>query len=159
MPLALFILLCACAAKQPVYKTYNNARFNYSISYPPDELIPQGEPEDGDGQRFLSKDGRVIVWVYGSYDALNQTLRDIQQSEIERFKGLEGSFKTLKAQVDSTSSILEGDSDTNVYYEKVIFSRNTIFTFIAQYPKDEAPTFEPIISRMAASFIVFPKAQ
>ena len=55
-----FMCLCvglAVAARQTVfatpqnnYKTYANARFKYSISYPADLLIPQGEAENGDGQ-------------------------------------------------------------------------------------------------------------
>ncbi|HWY32038.1 MAG TPA: hypothetical protein VNX46_14855 [Candidatus Acidoferrum sp.] len=167
LAIALLFLLAACAAKpgihttaeQSAYNTYNNARFGYSICYPPDQLVPQGEPDNSDGQRFLSKDGRAIVLVFGSHNALNKTLRDIQQSEIERFKGLDGSFKPLDTQVTGTTSILEGTSDTQDYYEKVVFSGDTIFTFIAQYPKKDVSTFEPIVSHMADCFLVFPQAR
>src|SRR5437868_6035966 len=38
------------AVPQPNYQTYTNARFKYSISYPSNLLIPQGEAENGDGQ-------------------------------------------------------------------------------------------------------------
>ena len=31
-------------------------RFGYLISYPSDLLIPQGEADNGDGQKFLAKD-------------------------------------------------------------------------------------------------------
>ena len=45
--------------QQDNYKTYVNARFKYSISYPADVLIPQGEAENGDGQIFREKYGSV----------------------------------------------------------------------------------------------------
>lgn len=50
------------------YRTYHNIRFGYSISYPADSLIPQGEAENGDGQKFLSRDGRTEMLVYGSHN-------------------------------------------------------------------------------------------
>lgn len=52
---------------QSKYKFYNNARFGYSISYPSDLLVPQGEAENGDGQKFLSMDKSAEMLVYGRY--------------------------------------------------------------------------------------------
>src|SRR5205823_13499405 len=79
-----FMCLCvgvAVAASQTVfatpqnnYKTYANARFKYSISYPTDLLIPQGESENGDGQVFREKSGSDEMRVYGSYNLSNGTL-------------------------------------------------------------------------------------
>ena len=34
---------------QETYRSYANARFSYSIEYPPDLLVPQGESDNGDG--------------------------------------------------------------------------------------------------------------
>src|SRR5574341_695767 len=53
-----FGLLVSKVSAQTGYRTYHNARFNYSISYPFKVLIPQGEAVNGDGQKFLSQDGR-----------------------------------------------------------------------------------------------------
>src|SRR5207237_8321240 len=79
-----FMCLCvgvAVAASQTVfatpqnhYKTYDNARFKYSISYPTDLLIPQGESENGDGQVFREKSGSVEMRVYGGYNLSNEKL-------------------------------------------------------------------------------------
>src|SRR6266540_3897514 len=84
----LICLMCLCvgvavAARQTVlatpqnhYKTYANARFKYSISYPADLLIPQGEAENGDGQVFKEKSpSSVEMRVYGGYNVLKETLR------------------------------------------------------------------------------------
>ena len=80
------IALCvtsALAASQPLiatsqnnYKTYTNARFKYSIDYPADLLVPQGEAENGDGQAFREKgSSSVEMRVYGGFNVLNETLR------------------------------------------------------------------------------------
>src|SRR5258707_225555 len=72
--LVILALAFPVGAAQHTYRTYHNARFDYSISYPADVLIPQGESENHDGQKFRSRDGRAEMLVYGSYNALNQTL-------------------------------------------------------------------------------------
>src|SRR5437763_1722717 len=63
------------------YSTYSNARFSYSISYPADLLLPQGEADNGDGQRFTSRDKRAEMIVYGGY-ALDRSLRDLYNEEL-----------------------------------------------------------------------------
>jgi hypothetical protein len=73
--------LAATSAAQITYKTYSNARFEYSISYP-NLLVPQGEATNGDGQKFRSRDGRAELIVYGGHNALEKTLRDIYDDEV-----------------------------------------------------------------------------
>src|SRR5437588_5064694 len=56
------------------YRTYTNARFGYSISYPASVLVPQGESDNGDGQIFRSRDGHAEMRVFGRYNVQNETL-------------------------------------------------------------------------------------
>lgn len=44
------------------YRTYHNSRFDYSISYPADILIPQGEAINGDGQKFFREIAERRCW-------------------------------------------------------------------------------------------------
>jgi hypothetical protein len=75
-----FILLFSTVVfGQTNYDTYGNARFGYSISYP-SNLIPQGESENGDGQAFETKDKSAKLTVWGSHNALDQSLK-------EKYKG------------------------------------------------------------------------
>ncbi len=46
-------------APQHIYRTYHNERFDFSISDPADVLIPQGESDNHDGQKFRSRYGRA----------------------------------------------------------------------------------------------------
>ncbi len=45
-----------------IYETYYNHRYDYSIDYPKDVLFPQGESDNGDGQKFLSKMLMPAYW-------------------------------------------------------------------------------------------------
>ena len=71
----------AVASKQPSdrhnWMTYVNDRFQYAICYPQDLLVPQGEPANSDGQRFLSNKDSAELAVYGGNNALFQTLREV----------------------------------------------------------------------------------
>ncbi len=66
-------LLAQTAFADDLYQTYHNLRFGYSIAYPKTILYPQGESDNGDGQKFLSKEADASLIVYGSYNALDQT--------------------------------------------------------------------------------------
>ena len=48
------------------WQTYTNERFGYQICYPADVFVPQGEPDNRDGQHFLPPDGGVLT-VFGSF--------------------------------------------------------------------------------------------
>ena len=48
---------------QVVYKDYCNARFGFCISYP-NTFKAQGESYNGDGQEFISADGKSSLLVY-----------------------------------------------------------------------------------------------
>src|SRR5256886_15908404 len=81
------------ATPQNNYKTYANARFKYSISYPADLLIPQGEAENGDGQVFREKSGSVEMRVYGGHKSSNKILLG-RAEELNR-KGENGTEKSI----------------------------------------------------------------
>ena len=88
--LTLLVLGMPAAAARHTYRTYHNARFDFSISYPADVLIPQGESENHDGQKFRSRDGRAEMLVYGSYNAYQKTML------------AKGIFKTLRIEYDES---------------------------------------------------------
>jgi len=92
--LLLWSVLWACGAqaqtpdtgKAHVWDTYVHARFAYSVCYPGDVLLPQGEADNGDGQKFITKDGKAEARVYGSYFASNgedQSLKKTYLDEIQ----------------------------------------------------------------------------
>jgi hypothetical protein len=80
------------------WKTYTNVRFQYRICYPADFMVPQGEPDNGDGQKFLARDGAELI-VYGSNNALGESLKKKLADTGSRLAGPSGrvTYQMLKA--------------------------------------------------------------
>ena len=132
------------------YRTYHNARFDYSISYPANVLTPQGESENGDGQKFLSKDGRAEMLVYGSNNSLDQTLLQVYESETSRTEhpNRRVTYRVRRGDWFVVSGIEGG----KIFYQKTFLRKGVFKTFRLEYEEGAKQTFDPITSRIAGSF-------
>jgi hypothetical protein len=152
--LSLVVLACFIAgssgAAQVRYRTYHNARFEYSISYPANILIPQGEAANGDGQRFLSKDGQAEMLVYGAYNSLDQTLREVMEQETSSSEHPDRviTYQVLRADWFVVSGVENG----KVFYQKTFLRGGTFKTFRIEYDEGKKRTFDPITTVVARSF-------
>ena len=149
--LTLFVLGVPAAAAQHSYRTYHNARFDFSISYPADVLIPQGEPANHDGQKFRSRDGRAEMLVYGSNNALNQTLRQLYSEETNPSADHPQrtvSYKTLKG----NWFVVSGIEDGKVFYQKTMLSRGVFKTFRIEYDESQKDPYDSLTAQMVRSF-------
>ena len=149
--LPLFVLGMPAAAGLHTYRTYHNARFDFSISYPADVLIPQGESENHDGQKFRSRDGRAEMLVYGSHHALNQTLRQLYSEEMNPSADhphRSVSYKTSKGNWFVVSGIDEG----RVFYQKTLLTKGIFKTFRIEYDESQKDLYQSLITEMARSF-------
>ena len=139
-------LTSADAFAQGGYKTYSNARFGYSVSYPANILIPQGEPDNGDGQVFRSSDGHAEMRVFGRYNVQNETLRSAfnsaQEGKSVTYKLLRGNFY-----------VVSGHEGGKIFYEKTMLKGDTFKTFMIEYDEADASTYDAITSRVARSFV------
>jgi hypothetical protein len=136
---------------QARYRTYANARFGYSISYPDGILIPQGEPDNGDGQVFRSRDGKAEMRVFGRYNVLNETLRSAFNASVagEGGSGREVTYKLLKGNF----YVVSGRQNGKIFYEKTMLKGDTFKTFMIEYDESESATYNPITSRVVRSFV------
>ena len=152
-----FMCLCvgvAVAARQIVfatpqndYKTYANARFKYSISYPADLLIPQGEAENGDGQIFREKSGSVEMRVYGGYNVSNETLRSRYAELIRKWNnGI--TYKVIRRDWFVVSGLVNG----KIHYQKTILRGDIFKTFEIEYDAVRGSTYNDVTDRIARSF-------
>jgi hypothetical protein len=141
----------ASRSAQVRYSTYHNARFDYSISYPVNILVPQGESVNADGQRFVSKDGRTEMLVYGSHNSLNQSLREVYEDESNRTA--EHPNRVISYQILRQDwFVVSGVENGRVFYQKTMF-RNSVFkTFRIEYDEQQKRTFDPITVAIARSF-------
>jgi hypothetical protein len=136
---------------QAKYRTYANARFGYSISYPAGILIPQGEPDNHDGQVFRSRDGKAEMRVFGRYNVQNETLRSAFNASVagEGGSGREVTYKLLKGNF----YVVSGRQNGKIFYEKTMLKGDTFKTFMIEYDESESATYDSITSRVARSFV------
>jgi hypothetical protein len=135
------------AAAQVKYRTYANARFSYSITYPASLLIAQGEPENGDGQTFLAKDGAAEMRVWGQLNFDNRSLRDDFQNTIRKARG-QVTYKVSRADWFVVSWISQG----RIHYQKTMLHDGVFKTFLIEYDQGQRSTYDPITSRIVKSF-------
>lgn len=139
------------AQERREYRIYHNVRFDYSISYPVGILIPQGESVNGDGQRFLSKDGRTELLVYGSYNSLDQTLNDVLTQETERSPDHPSRVVTYKV-LRGDWFVVSGTENGRIFYQKTMLRESTFKTFRIEYDESQKRTFDSITAFIARSF-------
>jgi hypothetical protein len=129
------------------YNTYANARFNYTIKYPLNILIPQGESANGDGQKFISPDGQAILTVWGEYNALDESLKNRYNEVLNKLSG-SITYKILKDNV-FVISCYQGNK---IFYQKTILINSMFKTFIITYSKSYRQLFDPIVKEISSSF-------
>lgn len=134
------------------YRTYVNKRFSYIISYPSDILIPQGEAANHDGQRFISKDGRVEMAVYGTNNVSDESIEEKYQEESQdqpdESPGRTVTYKVLKG----NWFVISGTEGDNIFYQKTILKGDAFLTFTISYPKTSKDPFDKITERIVRSF-------
>ncbi len=149
--LTLFLIIVALfaqsAAAQKQYKTYTNVRFEYSVSYPSDLLKPQGEADNGDGQVFKSDDGTTEMRVYGGYNALNQTMKQIYQDAINDVGAANVTYKILQANL----FVVSGKNNDKIYYRKTVRSGDRLLTFSIEYDAANKPIDDAVTAKIANS--------
>jgi hypothetical protein len=143
--LVLLIGLAISASASDVrYDRYVNVRFAFGISYPAGTLIPQGEADNGDGQKFLSRDGKTVMLAYGYNNPGEYTLKSVFRDEVAGDKA-DSSRRTVTYKASKKNwfvvSAIESDK---VFYTKVI------------YKADKDQFNDPIASAISASMKVLP---
>ena len=135
----------SAAEQRVVYKTYTNARYGYSISYPSNLLIPQGEADNGDGQAFRSKDQSAEMRVYGSQDLGG----GLAGAYAEAQQGKNVSYKTIKR----NWFVVSGYNGGKIFYQKTMLKGDALKTFTIEYDESQKSTYDAVTARVARSFI------
>jgi hypothetical protein len=130
--------------------TYVNVRFAYSVCYPPQLLVSQGEAPDSDGERFVSKDNKFIAIVYGSNNVLKQSLEQIFAQNSHQFLGK--ALSVTDREMVNESFTFSGISGGNVVLEKTFLRGDVIKTVDIEYPQAANRIYETIARRILACF-------
>ena len=151
LPFILLFLVQPLSAVEP-FSTYANSRFNYSIEYPANLLIPRGEAPNGDGQIFASADGQAQMIIYGTHNVFEQSLQDLFQKESQDAANAKISKQvTYKRQKDNWF-VVSGYIGPKIFYQKTFLSNDMFKTFYIEYPEDQRGLYDPILSRLGKSF-------
>jgi hypothetical protein len=110
----LLTIVCFGYTTDNNYHRYCNARLQFCVEYPKD-LIGQGEPTNGDGQIFLSKDKQTEVRAFGGI-----TVEDFDKIEQE-YKTASTDIKVSYKLIKSTWFIFSGiDKKGQIVYRKTV---------------------------------------
>lgn len=142
-----FTLVGIISAQTPTYKTYTNARFDYSISYP-SLLQPQGEAANADGQAFRASDGRAEMRVWGQHNVNNESLRTVYNQVVSEW-GAGVSYKVIKQDWFVVSALVDG----KIHYRKTMLRKGVLKTFEIEYDESQKATYDPVTARVAKSFM------
>lgn len=129
------------------YARYVNERFNFSVQYPENILMPQPPPTNLDGRTFTSRDSRITMRVYGQNNALSRTLAERYQEALQEQSGT----ITYRNQGDNWF-IISGYRAGDVFYTKTILENNNFKTLSLVYDRDLQAEFDPIVAEISRSF-------
>jgi hypothetical protein len=137
------------AGADHIWKSYINVRFHYAICYPEDLLIPQGEPPNSDGQKFLAKDGAQLI-VFGRNNALGESVKDVLAVTASRLTGASG--KVTHQVLKPNWFVVSGQNGHTVFYARTRYDHDQFKSFELTYDRSAAAVYEPLIGRLTSCF-------
>ncbi|MCR5658876.1 MAG: hypothetical protein K6G25_06075 [Bacteroidales bacterium] len=130
------------------YDTYINPRFGFSILYPT-FLIPEPEPENGDG-RIFTKGKDEEMSVFASYNVLDDSIEEL-------FKECKNSYIgniSYAVQKDNWFVVSGTNDEGTILYRKTILTDDVEYTVNLIYPKAKKQLYDEIVDKVTKSFNV-----
>jgi hypothetical protein len=141
------LTLSQTMAAQTNFKTYSNARFGYSIAYPANLLVPQGEAENGDGQAFKG-DGALML-VFGSNYIAEESLRKDFELSVSEFGAKNVTYKLFR----KNYYVFSGRKDGKILYQKTMKKPDGVYvTFTIEYDESKRAIYDKAVTGIAKSF-------
>lgn len=141
------------------YKNYLNQKFGFSVDYPYEILIPQGESTSGDGQIFKSlKTPDNTLTVCRDYlDVLNPdiefTLKVAYDKHVKAFSKKGNGRNITYKKFDKKFFVLSGYKDNgDIYYQKTMIIDGNLCSCLLEYKVADKALFNKISERVFKSF-------
>lgn len=122
------------------YLVYHNSRYGYSATYP-STLIPQGESDSGDGQRFISKNKKTTLSIYRDFK-IEDNITEAYNADIDMYIDA-GKTVTYKTKTNNYY-VISGYNGNNIYYHKTIYNGIDYITAVIEYPTTEKEVYDKI---------------
>lgn len=123
------------------YIEYCNDRFDFCILYPND-FIPQGQSQNGDGQEFLSRDGKISILFYGSLVDDEFNTMDMNFKHLVKNENIQVSYQLKKDSYYVVSGIKHINGEEYIYYHKTIEKENILLNWMITYPVSEQHIYD-----------------
>jgi hypothetical protein len=149
--LAFFVAITATTAAAASF-TYTNERFG-TVCIFPDEVFSERlpEPENGDGQEWLSADGASLI-CSGIFNIDDDTPKTFVATERAR----EGpSYTITYSKTGKDWAVLSGLEDGTIFYKRRLFGKDGVIrTVWIEYPPALKSKYDPLVGPIAASLKV-----
>ncbi|WP_179301107.1 MULTISPECIES: hypothetical protein [unclassified Mesorhizobium] len=129
--------------------TYANARFGTVCTFP-DEIFTdrQPEPENGDGQVWLSADGASLT-CSGILNVDDDTPKGFVADEKA---SKEPDYTVTYSKTGKNWAVLSGMKDGKIFYERRLFGRDGVIrTVWIDYPPALKSKYDPLVGAIAGS--------
>jgi hypothetical protein len=146
--LAALLALAPAAPAQTRWATYANARFGTTADYPADLFTRRDPaPENNDGIKLRTADGRATLVIFGFYNAGNDTPGSYFDNIVDK-------SGVAYRHITATSYVSSGERGDAFFYERCNFRRGdraTVDCFQLTYPAGEKAKFDTIVARISTS--------
>jgi hypothetical protein len=133
---------------------YRNARFGFTMTYPPSFMLdPDSIPEGGDSARFWTADRRATAVVTGIRNGLGQSLSDLLEEATKDIT--ENSHGTITyTRTRDNWFVISGFIGERIFYRRSFLSDRSrvIGSLWIEFPRNMRPCFEDAVSMMSLSF-------
>lgn len=143
MPFKLYRETTATDNSDITFNSYQNSRFNYTITYP-SFLNKRQESENGDGCKFYMDDNTYLI-VSGMYNALDESI-------ISRYNEYKSKSVTYSIQKDNWFVISDYTSNGNIFYTKTVLQNGVFFTATFYYPAKDKDKYNSVIKKIFTNF-------
>ena len=143
MPFKLYRETTATNNSDITFNSYQNSRFNYTITYT-SFLTQSQESENGDGCKFYMDDNTYLV-VSGAYNALDESI-------VSRYYKCKSKPVTYSMQKDNWFVISNYTSNGNIFYTKTVLQNGVFFTATFYYPAKDKDKYNPVIKKIFTNF-------
>jgi hypothetical protein len=150
--LLVFLLFANFYQAQTSYNQYCNARFGFCVSYP-NTFKGQGESDNGDGQEFISADGKSSLLVYRDVrEALYESEAECKsQSYLSDITPDQSKQVTYKKKGDNFY-VVSGYQGSMIFYQKTIFTEQGMMTAVFTYPTAQKAKYDAYCSKLLETF-------
>jgi hypothetical protein len=137
---------------QLVYKDYCNARFGFCISYP-NTFNAQGESDNGDGQEFISADGKSSLLVYkDGRETLYESPDECKSQSYLSDLSSDETKKITYSKMGENFYVVSGYQGSMIFYQKTIFTDSGMMTAVFTYPSYQKSIYVTVCSKIFESF-------